>query len=131
MINDLLLLIKKHIHTLIEQAKTKPQERLEFKMNTQMQTFSFNPPMNLSEEEKCLIALTIFGATNSAFNITDENNSLILTTPGHWRIPNNLPEGNNNKLRELLELGSQHDIKFHVEELKKTRKSDNNRRQRI
>ena len=31
--NELLLLIKKHSGTLIEQTRTKPQETLEFKMN--------------------------------------------------------------------------------------------------
>ena len=36
---DLLLLIKKHTHTLVEQTKTKPHETLEFKMIKQMQTF--------------------------------------------------------------------------------------------
>ena len=41
--NELLLLIKKHTNTLIEQTKMKPQETLEFKLNKQMQTFSFNP----------------------------------------------------------------------------------------
>ena len=35
--DGLLLLIKKHTDTLIEQTKTKPQETLEFKMNKQMQ----------------------------------------------------------------------------------------------
>ena len=39
--NELLLLIKKHIDTCIEQTKTKPQETLEFQMNQQMQSFSF------------------------------------------------------------------------------------------
>ena len=51
--NELLLLIKKHTDILIQQTKTKPQETLEFKMNKQMQTFSFNPPINLVEEGKC------------------------------------------------------------------------------
>ena len=37
--NELLLLIKKHTDTLIEQTKTKPQETLEFKMDKQMQIF--------------------------------------------------------------------------------------------
>ena len=31
--NGLLLLIKKHIDTLIEQTKSKPQETLEYKMD--------------------------------------------------------------------------------------------------
>ena len=34
--NKLLILIKKHTETLIEQTKTKPQETLEFKLNKQM-----------------------------------------------------------------------------------------------
>ena len=40
--NELILLFKKHTDTLIEQTKTKPQETLEYKMNQQMQAFSFN-----------------------------------------------------------------------------------------
>ena len=47
---ELLLLIKKHTDTLIEQTKSKPQETLDFKMNKQKQTFLFNPPINLLEE---------------------------------------------------------------------------------
>ena len=35
---------------LIEQTKTKPQQTLKYKMNEQMETFSFHPPINLSEE---------------------------------------------------------------------------------
>ena len=50
--NELLLLIKKHTDTLIEQTKTKPQETLENKMIKQRQTFSFNPPINLVDEDK-------------------------------------------------------------------------------
>ena len=50
--NELLLFFKKHTDTLIQQTKTKPQETLEFKLNKQTQTFSFNPPINLVEEGK-------------------------------------------------------------------------------
>ena len=55
--NELLLLIKKHTDTLIEQTKTRLQETLEFKMDKQMQTFSFNPPIILIEEDKWLLAV--------------------------------------------------------------------------
>ena len=48
--NELLLLIKKHPDTLIEQTSSIPQETLGFKMNKQMQTFSFNPPINSVQE---------------------------------------------------------------------------------
>ena len=82
--NELLLLIKKHPDTLIEQTRTRPQETLEYKMKKQMQTFPFNPPINLSEEGKWLLGATSFEATNSVFNITNENNSFSITIPGHW-----------------------------------------------
>ena len=44
--NEWLLFIKNYTNTLIEQTKTKLQETLDFKMNKQSQTFSFNPPIN-------------------------------------------------------------------------------------
>ena len=81
--NELLFLIKKHTDTLIEQTRTKPQEVLEFKMNKQMQTFSFSPPINLVEEGKWLLAVSSFECTNSVFNINNENNSFSIIIPGH------------------------------------------------
>ena len=50
--NELLLLFEKHTDTLIDQTKTKPQETIEFKMNNQMETVSFNLPINYFEEGK-------------------------------------------------------------------------------
>ena len=57
-LNELLLLIKKHTDTLIEQTKTKSQETLEFKLIRSKQTFLFNPPINLVEEGKWLLGVT-------------------------------------------------------------------------
>ena len=82
---ELLLLNKKHTYTLIEQTKTKPQETLEFKMNKQKQTFSFNPPIKLVEEGKWLLAVSSFECTNSVFNITNENNSFSNLVPGRYQ----------------------------------------------
>ena len=48
--NEMVLLIKKHTDTLIEQTKPKPQETLEFEMNKEMQIFSFNHTINLVED---------------------------------------------------------------------------------
>ena len=112
--NELLLLIKKHTDTLIENTKTRTQETLEFKMNKQMQTFSFNPPINLLEEDKWLLAKSSFECTNSVFNITNENNSFSITIPGHYQ--NKTDEETINKLNKLLELKS---LELHVEEVKK------------
>ena len=83
--NELLLLNKKHTDTLIEQTKTKPQKTLEFKMNKQMQSFSFNPPVYLVEEGKWLLGVSSFECTNSVFNITKENNSFSIIIPGHYQ----------------------------------------------
>ena len=112
--NELLLLINKHTDTLIEQTKTKPQKTLEFKMNKQSQTFSFNPPLNLIEEGKWLMAVSLFDCTNYVFNITNENNSFSIIIPGHYQ--NESDEKMINDLNKLLELTS---LELHVEEVKK------------
>ena len=115
--NELLLLIKKHTDTLIEQTRTKPQETLEFKMTKQMQTFSFNPPINLLEEGKWLLAVSSFECTNSVFNITNENNSFSIIIPGHYQ--NKFDEETIDELNKLLELRSQNGIELHVEQVRK------------
>ena len=112
--NELLLLIKKHTDTLIEQTKTKPQETLEFKMNKQRQTFSFNPPINLIEKDKWLLAVSSFECTNSVFNITDDNNSFSIIIPAHWETE--FGENTIDELNKLLELRS---LELHVNEVRK------------
>ena len=114
---ELLLLTRKHTDTLIERTRTPPQETLEFEMNKQMQTFSFNPPINLFEEGKWLIRVASLEAKISVFNITDENKSFSLSTPSHW----NSEDGEEliYELNKLLELRSENDIELHVKEVEK------------
>ena len=112
--NELLLLIKKHTDTLIEQTKTKPQETLEFKMNKQMQSFSFNPPINLVEEGKWLLGVSSFECTNSVFNITNKNSYFSIIVPGHWESKS--AEKTIDELNKLLELRS---LELHVKEVRK------------
>ena len=107
----MLLLIKKHTDTLVQETKTQPQQTLEFKMNTQLKTFSFNPPISLFDDG-WLIAVTSFETTNSVFNITDENNSFSIITPGHWSTKN--AEETINKLNNLLDLRSENDLNLHI-----------------
>ena len=109
--NELLLLIKNHLNTLIQQTKTKPQETLELKMIQSKQTFSFNPPINLVEEGKWLLAVSLFDCTNSVFNITNENNSFSITIPGHCNSEST--EKTVEKLKELLELDEK-DLSLHI-----------------
>ena len=115
--NELLLLIKKHTDTLIQQTKTKPQETLEFKMDKQMKTFSFNPPIDLVEEGKWLLAVSSFECTNSVYNITNENNSFSIIIPGHYETES--AEKTIYELKKLLELRSQNGIELHVEQVRK------------
>ena len=110
----MLLLIKKHTDTLIENTKTRAQETLEFKMNKQMQTFSFNPPLNLVEEGKWLLGVSSFECTNSVFNITNENNSFSIIIPGHYETE--FAEQIIDDLNKFLELKS---LELHVEEVLK------------
>ena len=113
---ELLLLNKKHTYTFIEQTKSRPQETLEFILNRQMQTFSFSPPINLFEDGKWLLATSsyFFEATNSVFQITNENNSFSITTPGHWDT--NSDEITIDELNKILELKS---LELHVKEVRK------------
>ena len=108
--NELLLLIKKHTDTLIENTKTKPQETLEFKMNRHMQTFSFNTPINLVEEGKWPMAVSSLKCTNSVFNISKENKSFSIIIPGHYQ--NKTDEKAFAYLKKVLELKS---LESHVE----------------
>ena len=112
--NELLLLIKKHTDTLIQQTKTRPQETLELKLNKQLQTFMFNPPINLVEEGQWLLGVTLLECTNSVFNITNKNNSFSITIPGHWESKS--AEKTINELNKLLELRS---LDLHRKEVRK------------
>ena len=79
-----------------------------------MQTFSVNPPINLVEEDKWLLAVSSFECTNTVFNITNENNSFPILIPGHYQ--NKSDEKTINDLNKLLELKS---LELHVDDVKK------------
>ena len=86
-------------------------------MNKQWDTFAFSPPLNLFEESKWLLAVTSFEATNSVFNLTDENNSFSILTPKYWSADGG--EELNIKLNKLLELRSHYEIELRVKEVGK------------
>ena len=58
-----------------------------------------------------------FEATISVFNITHDNNTFSISTPGHW----NSEDGKEliNNLKKLLELRCEDDIDLHVKEVEK------------
>ena len=80
-----------------------------------METISSNPSINLFEEGKWLSAVTSFEASNSVFNVTDENNSFSNTTPAHWS--SEIVEEIINQLNELSERRSQNDNELHVKKV--------------
>ena len=82
-----------------------------------MQTFSFNPPINLVEEGKWLLGVSSYECTNSVFNITNENNSFSIIVPGHYETES--AEKTIDELNKLLELKSQNGIELHVEQVRK------------
>ena len=114
--NDLLLLIKNHSDVLIEQTRSRPQETLQFKLNTQMGTFSFSTPLNLSEGRKWFLAITSFEATKSVFIITNKNKRFLFSTPGYWSL--NSSEGTTNRIQKYVDLRSQNGIDLHVKKVK-------------
>ena len=111
----LLLIIKKHTDTLVEETRIRLQETLEFKMYRQMQTFSFNPPINLIEEGY-ILGVTSFECTNSVFIMSDDNNRFSITIPGHWNSKS--AEENIDELNKLLKPKSENIIELHVREVR-------------
>ena len=77
----MLLLNKNYTDVFFDRTETKPYETLEIQQNKQMEDFSFNPSINVSEERKWMLAVTSFGLTGSISNITEENNSFSFSTP--------------------------------------------------
>ena len=90
------------------------QKRLNSKWVNNLQTFSFNPPINLVEEGIWLLGVSSFECTNSVFNITHENNSFSIIIPRHYQ--NESDEKTIDNLNKLLELKS---LELHVEAVKK------------
>ena len=116
--NEILLLIKKLTDTLIQETKTRPQGKHEFKTIRSKRTFSFNPPINLVEKGKWLLGVTSLECTNSVFNITNGNNSFSFIIPGHYQT--DFAEKMISDLNNLLEPKS---LELNVEVRKKGKKS--------
>ena len=85
-------------------------------MSKQMQTISFNLPINLVEEGKWLLGVTSLECINSVFNITNENNSFSTIIPGHCQTE--FAEKLINDRNKLLELKSP---ELYSEEVRKRR----------
>ena len=71
---SLFLSIAKSNLDIVENTLSKPQETLEFKMNNQKESFSFDIPLELPE--KWRMGVTSLEVYNTVYNITEKNNKL-------------------------------------------------------
>ena len=69
----LVLSIAKSNQEIVENTHSKPQETLEFKMNKQKESFSFDVPLELPEQ--WMMGVTSLEVYNSVYNITNKHNS--------------------------------------------------------
>ena len=83
-------------------------------MNKQSQPFSSNPPINLFEEDKWLLALSFVECTNSVYNHTNENISFSIIIPSHYQTK--ADEKTIDELKKFSELRS---LELHVKEVRK------------
>ena len=71
---SLLLSIAKSNLDIVENTLSKPQETLEFKMNKQKESFSFDIPLDLPEQ--WMMGVTSLEVYNTVYNITEKNNKI-------------------------------------------------------
>ena len=75
---SLLLSIAKSNLDIVENTLSKPQETLEFKMNKQKESFSFDILLELPEQ--WMMGVTSLEVYNTVYNFTEKNNKLKLFT---------------------------------------------------
>ena len=71
---SLLLSIAKSNLDIVENTLSKPQETLEFKMNKQKESFSFDIPLDLPEQ--WMMGVTSLEVYNTVYNITEKKKKL-------------------------------------------------------
>ena len=71
---SLLLSIAKSNLDFVENTLSKPQETLDFKMNKQKESFSFDIPLELPEQ--WMMGVTSLEVYNTVYNISEKNNKL-------------------------------------------------------
>ena len=71
---SLLLSFAKSSLDIVKNTLSKPQETLEFKMNKQKESFSFDIPLELPEQ--WMMGVTSLEVYNTVYNITEKNNKL-------------------------------------------------------
>ena len=72
----LLLNIAKSNLEIVDNTHSQPQETLEFRMNKQKESFSFDQPIDLPD--KWMMGVTSLAVYNTVYNITEKNNFFLV-----------------------------------------------------
>ena len=119
---SLLLSIAKSNLDIVENTHSKPQETLEFKMNKQKESFSFDIPLDLPEQ--WMMGVTSLEVYNTIYNITEKNNKIeLFTTEQNLKVYKFVTEFM-SKIKKLYETSGNKGLS-NIEEIKKLINDDN------
>ena len=121
---SLLLSIAKSNQEIVETTHSKPQETLEFKMNKQKESFSFDIPLDLPEQ--WMMGVTSLEVYNTVYNITEKNNKIKLFETDKMLKEYKFATEFMSKIKKLYET-SDEGIS-NIEEIKKLINDDNFKR---
>ena len=119
---SLLLSIAKSNQESVENTHSKPQETLEFRMNKQKESFSFDIPLELPEQWK--MGVTSLEVYNTVYNITEKNNKIKLFETDKKLKEYKVATEFMSKIKKLYETSGNKGIS-NIEEIKKLIKDDN------
>ena len=117
----LLLSIAKSNQEIVENTHSKPQETLEFKMNKQKESFSFDIPLELPEQ--WMMGVTSLEVYNTVYNITEKNNKIKLFTTEQNLKEYKIATDFMSKIKKLYETSNKGIS--NIEEIKKLINDDN------
>ena len=119
---SLLLSIAKSNLDIVENTLSKPQETLEFKMNKQKESFSFDIPLDLPEQ--WMMGVTSLEVYNTVYNITEKNNKIKLFETDKKLKEYKVATEFMSKIKKLYETSGNKGIS-NIEEIKKLINDDN------
>ena len=107
---------------IVENTLSKPQETLEFKMNKQKESFSFDIPLDLPEQ--WMMGVTSLEVYNTVYNITEKNNKIKLFETDKKLKEYKVATEFMSKIKKLYETSGNKGIS-NIEEIKKLINDDN------
>ena len=107
---------------IVENTHSKPQETLEFKMNKQKESFSFDIPLELPEQ--WMMGVPSLEVYNTVYNITEKNNKIKLFQTDKMLKEYKVATEFMSKVQKVYENSGNKGIS-NIEEIKKLMNDDN------